>query len=568
MPDIWIRAYGGTGNLMARAFINCMMMAPLKDKDSKITIFLMDYDEAVVDGNDNSEIQNLSQFYNNLRDMKLPGIATNEIQLVTGKLNIVRQKTFGIAPGAAETYSLKSLFGNEKADILRCCLNTDQIEVPNSQGAYGDLARNSVIAKPMETNGFFNETYNGFNPAADSIVFYLGSTDGGVANTILDRDLSAFCKYIKTKGHPLDDNRKYKIYSVRTLPYKKHSTDSIDPDVKANAQRILSQMVAQSMGVVDNINGKEDYVHIGGNPNDYKLDALFVAGYNVANSAMFNDTNNYHGNPPQAHIDNQSHFSHGVELISALMMIDAINNPELGLQKGTKAIYGYNAEIDPANPNKTLTSKDLFNSEKTDIPVEPDPVNEPPIQLDLGQKIKVAVHLYAFLLQFQKDLTKISNDGVLPAGTFKKLFNSMYNVGFLMGGGTVNFPQIGRMSAKFSNYINAGRELTRFVYEIQKNTLFDKANPVIDILPQTALENLINDPGNPDFNFSLGELYIKGDDNSYNTIVTLLQRLKGVLHTVVTSNTTGDRDDDEATAILINLIYQQIYEQLSLNGAI
>ena len=355
---------------------------------------------------------------------------------------------------------------------------------------------------------------------------------------------------------------------VRTLPYKKHSTDSISPDVKANAQRILSQMVAQSMGVVDNINGKEDYVHIGGNPNDYKLDALFVAGYNVANSAMFNDTNNYHGNPPQAHIDNQSHFSHGVELISALMMIDAINNPELGLQKGTKAIYGYNAEIDPANPNKTLTSKDLFNSEKTDVPVEPDPVGKPPIQLDLGQKIKVAVHLYAFLLQFQKDLTKISNDGAFPTKTFKKLFNSMYNVGFLMGGGTVNFPQIGRMSAKFSNYINAGRELTRFVYEIQKNTLFGNANPVINILPQTALENLINDPDNPDFNFSLGELYIKGDDGSYDTIVTLLQKLGGVVLRTVVISGAGERDDDEATAILINLIYQQIYDQLSNNGAI
>lgn len=563
MPDIWIRAYGGTGNLISRAFINCMMMAPLKDSGSKITIFLMDYDDTVAGDNDNSILQDLSQYYNALKGMNIPGLAANEINIVTGKLNEVRYNTFNLTLNMPTTFSLQSLFGIQRAELLKYCLTTEQISASNDKGAFGDLARNSMIAKPMESSGAFDNTFQGFNPASDIIAFYLGSTDGGVANTILDRDLNALCQYIQTKGHPLNDKRSYKIYSVRTLPYKKHSTNDPNPDISEIAKRILNQMVAQSKGVIDNINDKPNYVYTGGSPSDYKLDGLFIAGYDVTNSARFNDTNNYNGVAPTAHIQNQSHFSHSVELISALMMIDAINNPNLGLGAGRKAVYAYNSDINPANNNGTLRAQDLFNPEKIDVPVEPDPLNNPPIQLDLGQKFKVAIHLYTFLLQFQKDLTDISNAGRINSANLNKLFKKIYNVG-LFKGQVIDFPQIGRIAAKFNNYINAGREFTKFIYEIQKNTLFDSANPVIDILPQDALEKLVENPDNPDFYFSLNSLYIMGDDNSYDEILLCLRNLSvSTLHSIVIDDIKGNLTDDEATAILINIIYQQIYEQLN-----
>ena len=565
MADIWIRAYGGTGNLMARAFVNLMILSPLKDTTAKIKIYLMDYDDAVVEGNDNSEIQKLVQFYGNLHNMKLKGMATNEIELVTGKLPLVRRETYNVA--ASHEFSLSSLFGDDKRDILRSCLSSSQISAGNQKGAYGDLARNSVIAKPMELSGKFDSTYTSFN-LASTIVFFLGSTDGGVANTILDRDLYALCNYITANGGTLSKSRGYRLYSVRSLPYKKHSTNSNDARVQADAERILKQMVAQSMGVIGNIKRKTNYVKSGNQTKDYILDALFLAGYNVPNSGAFTDTNRYAGGSVEAHTENQSHMSHGTEMVAALMMIDALNY-NLPVSNDNKAIYAYNAE-ESATSNGVLSSADLFSPIKTTFPCERTSIlKNGDIELDLGTKIRNAVHMFAFLIQFQSDLISASNEkesafkgrgSLRTIPEIETLLKRIYDKGF-MKAGVIKWDQIGTIAANFDDMMNALKELTKFVYEVQRNTVFGNTDPVINILPHEALEKLIYPAEGATYRYSKQSLWaLNGTISDYKGIVSMLSRDS----TLVNISKTGGsmRTTEDATAVLLNYVYQTLHRQL------
>lgn len=565
MADIWIRAYGGTGNLMARAFVNLMILSPLKDTAAKIKIFLMDYDDAVVEGNDNSELQNLVQFYNDLHNMKLKGMAANEIELITGKLPIVRRGTYDVSP--SHEFSLSSLFGEDKSDILRSCLTSAQIGASNQKGNYGDLARNSVIAKPMEISGKFDDTYESFN-LASTIAFFLGSTDGGVANTVLDRDLYALCNYITANGGTLGNARGYRLYSVRSLPYKKHATNSSEARVQADAERILKQMVAQSMGVIGNIKRKTNYVKSGNQTTDYILDALFLAGYNVPNSGAFSDTNRYIGDIKEAHTENQSHMSHGTEMVAALMMIDVLNY-SLPTSNGNKAIYAYNAE-ESANNKGILSSADLFSPFKTSFPCErTSTLRMDALELDIGTKIRNAIHMYAFLIQFQSDLIAASNEketafkgrgSLRTVPEIEALLKGIYDKGF-MKAGVIKWDQVGEIAANFDSLMNALKELTKFIYEVQKNTVFGNTDPVLKILPHEALEKLVVPEEGTTYRYSKQSLWaLNGTISDYKGIVSMLSKDS----TLVNISKTGGsmRTTDDATAVLLNYVYQTLHRQL------
>jgi len=388
---------------------------------------------------------------------------------------------------------------NPGRDILRSCLTSSQIGASNQKGNYGDLARNSVIAKPMEIGGKFDSTYASFN-LASTIAFFLGSTDGGVANTVLDRDLYALCNYITTNGGTLGKTRGYRLYSVRSLPYKKHTTSSSDAKVQADAERILKQMVAQSMGVIGNIKRKTNYVRSGNQTTDYILDALFLAGYNVPNSGAFSDTNRYAGGTKEAHTENQSHMSHGTEMVAALMMIDVLNY-SLPTSATEKAIYAYNAE-ESANSRGVLHSTELFSPFTTSFPCERTIILQrmDALELDIGTKIRNAIHMYAFLIQFQSDLIAASNEkesafkgrgSLRTVPEIEALLKGIYDKGF-MKAGVIKWDQVGEIAANFNSLMNALKELAKFVYEVQKNTVFGNTR-----LPRKLKLNLkINDTTN------------------------------------------------------------------------
>ena len=557
MAEIWLRAYGGTGNLIARAFVALMMTAPLVDCNHKFKIYAMDYDDEVKKDNDNDRLTRIVELYGKLHRMGIPGIAENEIELVPGLLKEVRLKTYNLEDKPTFSFKLSELFGGNRIDILESCLTRKQILAANEKGNFGDLARNSMIAKPMEVQGNFNPTYEGFSPD-NTIIFYLGSTDGGVGNTVLDRDLYAMINYISNKGFPVDHTRQYKIYSVRTLPYKKHSTTSNEPEDEEIAERILNQMVAQSRGVIDNILSKSDYVYVGGQDDKkkYLLDALFLAGYKVTSSASFDDSNDYKSpgaddGVEQAHIKCQSHKTHATEIVAALMIIDTLN---IGVSSAAtiKNIFAYNANVSPAHPNY-MDSDDLFTN--TELPFS-SPFDDDPIKLTIAQRVKRIVLVYAFLKRFKQDIQKGSRH---DDRDFKKLIKKAYNVS-IVGDGQFDDPQCEKVSALFEDFQCAIEELIRVIWEMQDTTKFGGACK-IQILPHQQLEALNQkQPGE----FSLRGIWEPNqtEDDEYFGVIDELIRNKCLKSIAYNEETHAKNSDDKVAAEWIRQIYVAIHQLL------
>lgn len=572
MSEIWLRAFGGTGGLMARAFVNLLLLSPLNDTDKEIVIQLMDYDELPPAnkeiGNDLSILNDLVTCYKALHNLHLNGLAANPIRLESGQLKGIREVAYGFNSTTAQDfdYSLLSLFGPQNATILRSCLKSLQIEAPNKDGAYGDLARNGIIAKPMEVSSAFKPTYTGFDHN-NTIVMYLGSTDGGVGNTLLDPDLNSLINFIASNAWPTDKSRDYRVYSFRTLPYKKFTPENPDPIKAANARRILEEMVPQSKGVINNLDTREDYVRTAnitaGVP--YKLDALFLAGYAVNDRSQFDDTN-APGTNSTSNPDSQTHRSHIVELVSALMMVDCLNEDICIPTEAKKLIYGYDVEAEQGSncikdnmlistyTTKFTPSVYTISDTETDTP-----------GVNLLQKITAAVFSYAFLLKLQADFKAIkSNPGnyrltkkiLGNCEPIEELVQDIYDVR-VIGGGTVDTNQLGVIADVFTTYLSAMKKLVKFIYEVQETSRFGSPNSIsVNILPHEGLKALVEPEEHTEYYFSSTNLWIpRGDNTDYERILDCLSECPNIGYITV-DNDNHDRTDDEAAKELLNAIYE------------
>lgn len=570
MSEIWLRAYGGTGGLMARAFINLLLLAPLVDADKKVVIQLMDYDEVSPSnkeiGNDLSILNDLVTCYNALHKLNLNGLAVNPIRLESGQLKGIREKAYAFTSTTAKgfNYSLLSLFGPTNSEILRSCLTVSQIEAANKDGAYGDLARNAIIAKPMEDSAAFESTYKGFDHN-NTIVMYLGSTDGGVGNTLLDPDLNSLFHYIASNAWPMDKSRDYRVYSFRTLPYKKFTPDNPDPIKAANAKRILEEMVPQSKGVICNLDTRDDYVRAANITKDvpYKLDALFISGYAVNDRSQFDDTNapetSATSNP-----DSQTHRSHIVELVSALMMVDCLNEDIAIPSDGRKLIYGYDVET----PNGGSCIKDmmLFSNYTTKFTPSVYQITESDNPgATLLHKITAAVFSYAFLIKLQRDFKSIKeNPGdyrltrrvLRNCDPIEELVQDIYDVRKL-GGGAVNTDQLGSIADVFTTYLTAMKKLVTFIYEIQETSRFGSPNSIsVDILSHEGLSSLITPEEHTEYYFSSTKLWIaRSNDSDYDTMLDLLSECPNI-GTIIVDDEGNKRSDEDAAKKMLNAIYE------------
>lgn len=570
MSEIWLRAYGGTGGLMARAFVNLLLLSPLADQDKTIVIQLMDYDELppanVSIGNNLSILSDLVTCYSALHDLGLSGLASNPIRLESGQLKGIRERAYGFSPVDAMDFdfSLSSLFGPTNSSILRSCLKSSQINDSNKNGAYGDLARNAIIAKPMEASGAFEPTYREFDHN-NTIVMYLGSTDGGVGNTLLDPDLNSLCNYIASNAWPTDKSRAYRIYSFRTIPYKKFNPNNPDPEKAANARRILDEMVPQSTGVIDNLDTRSDYVRTANITNgiSYKLDALFLAGYAVNDRSQFDDTN-APGTNDKANPDSQTHRSHVVELISALMMIDCLNGDIYIPADARKLIYGY--DVVPGPNSNMIQDQLLISSYTTDFKPEMFDVDGANPGVNLAHKISAAVFSYAFLLKLQEDFRKIrKNPGeyrltrklVGNCAPIEDLIQDIYDVR-KFGGGVVNTEQLGAIGDTMTVYLNAMKKLVKLVYDVQETSRFGSPNcHTIDILPHDGLKALLEPEEHTEYFFSSSALWIpRSTVNDYEEMLILLGECPNIDNIVTDNNTGTERSDDEAAKKLLNAVYE------------
>ncbi|WP_295218023.1 hypothetical protein [Ruminococcus sp.] len=360
---IEFKAYGGTGTLIGRCFLTLLALnagdlATDDHKDDKCVIYQLDYDDIVPVGgemNDGTYFNNIIEDYRKLHNRGLKFIAPIDIQKHPLTLKSVRATAYGIEE---DKYSLESLFCSKKhkseiKELLSSSFttnantNTEEIERSNRDGCYGDLAVNGFISERLIVDGSFQKR-KAYNDLAgnlqDAVIFYAGSTDGGTANTMIDKDILSMLYYLKDNGKEIGHSRQFRVYGLRTTPYSKFKLVGQADDLKITSD-ILRDKFEMSRGVFRNIksqNEKADnsdvehysYYNIGINQN-YWLDGLFIAG-----SSKLDIT------AQEARKDNQFHPSHLVEFALAAEAMDAIANRIPQLHEESPHLFAYNDGVD------------------------------------------------------------------------------------------------------------------------------------------------------------------------------------------------------------------------------
>lgn len=452
----YLRAYGGTGNLVARAFIAMMMIDPLIKQGEKISLSLLDLDN-FTDGADTTDMQEVINFiaaYQNLHNMGLDFTATNELDVSQENLHSIRNMAYGINTNnqnSKKQFSVEETFIHNNEDVKKIflsALTSDELTAENAQGAYGELARNAFIAVPIEKNGFNFD--NGMSNSGNRI-FYLGSTDGGTANTYIDPDVRALKdKVLYTNGNRND----VKAYAVRLLPYK-----TFDPGKDPVANRVYDQIVPQSAGVINNIlHSNQNYYKRANGSKDYYFDGLFLVGSNVNSKANLDNTNVDPNKPAK---DKQKHKSHAVELAAAMTVIDAINNDaNWTLANNQDAVYTYDLVTD-ANGQKNFFSTYSWqkNVEKYGD-----------ISIDIISNVKTFIRLYAIVkLNILHDLnieySMAEND---DKSKVKYIKNLLSNQGSLFGKeDRIKSDNISTTITILKTFCDNAKYFVKFIYDVQ-----------------------------------------------------------------------------------------------------
>lgn len=372
---IEFKAYGGTGTLIGRSFVtllalNACNVATDDCKNDVCVIYQMDYDDVSPRGNSTNDaryFRSCIENYQKLNKRGLKFLAPIRLERSNNELKSVRKRAYG----AKETeYSLKSLFcrgphNQEIYELLASAFTTDkgsmakEIERSNRDGCYGDLAVNGFISERLiATNAFAEEGI--YNDLAgylnDAIVFYAGSTDGGTANTMIDKDIRSLLHYLEDSGKSIDHGRTFRIYGLRTTPYSKFELNGDKHDIEIT-ESILRDKFEMSKGVFDNIlhqnnearnDSIEEYSYFRlDNNQKYWLDGLFVAGSETLDITS-----------KKAMKDNQFHPSHLTELALAMQAMDCIAY-RVQPQDGVPCIYGFN-DGGGGDDNKNVTLQSFF----------------------------------------------------------------------------------------------------------------------------------------------------------------------------------------------------------------
>lgn len=355
---IEFKAYGGTGELIGRSFVVLMALNTcniLQDESNECVIYRLDFDDNDPKGDINNDYKYLSDIvsdYKALYDRKLGFLAPIAIKMDNHNLKTIRSMVY---PNES-IYSLRSIYIDNTFDAVQQeqiesfltgiftsdkndAKKTKELERSNRDGNYGDLAVNSFINERIITenayaqSGIYNELQNAIASGANSIVFYAGSTDGGTANTNIDKDIQSL---LNTFANVERSN--YKLYSLRTTPYSKF--EQVENDTEDNAvdraitERILKNKFQMAKGVLERIDKQNQdpsrpnyYDFEDGAP--YWLDGLFFGCSNTLDVTAH-----------KIRKDNQFHPSHFVELGLAKEAMDAIAG-RLPAAKG-EHIYVYN----------------------------------------------------------------------------------------------------------------------------------------------------------------------------------------------------------------------------------
>ena len=354
---IEFKAYGGTGTLVGRCFLallalNACDVAKDECKNDRCVIYRLDYDDQPPVGNmpnDATYFKKCIDDYIKLHNRGLHFLAPIMVEPSTIKLGDIRDCGY---PDES-IFSLKSLFcGKDRKDEIEELLSAaftsgtpeSELELSNKYGCYGDLAVNGFISERLiDTDAFAKkgEYTDVCNNPQDAIIFYAGSTDGGTANTMIDKDIRSLLHALVKSGKSVERDRVFKLYGLRTTPYSKFELQGNPADV-AIVSSILRDKFEMSKGVLENILSQNalakndsietySYYDLNDGETKYWLDGLFLAGSETLDVTAW-----------EALKDNQFHPTHFTEFALAMQAMDAIANrlPQLG--QGVPCVYGYN----------------------------------------------------------------------------------------------------------------------------------------------------------------------------------------------------------------------------------
>ena len=354
---IEFKAYGGTGTLIGRSFLallalNACDVAREECKNDACVIYQMDYDDQPPVGampNDATYFKRCINDYKKLNARGLHFLAPIPLDLSHTTLREVRD----FAYPNEQIFSLQSLFctGKHKSEIQELLSSaftmgspTSEFELSNRYGCYGDLAVNGFISERLiDTNAFAKKgLYNDLAAQLDNaIVIYAGSTDGGTANTMIDKDIRSLLQFLSASGKVVDHTRSFRLYELRTTPYSKFELSGNEVDIEVT-KSILRDKFEMSKGVLENIvsqNALADnsnintfsYYNLNDGNTEYWLDGLFLAGSDALDLTAW-----------EAHKDNQFHPTHFTEFTLAMQAMDAIANRLPAAQNGVPSVYGFN----------------------------------------------------------------------------------------------------------------------------------------------------------------------------------------------------------------------------------
>ncbi|MBP0972814.1 MAG: hypothetical protein J5851_02800 [Oscillospiraceae bacterium] len=380
---IEFKAYGGTGSLLGRCFLALLALNACDKANAsadKCVIYQLDYDDEPPETDAHNDATYFKDVcianYIKLHNRGLNFLAPIALERSTLTLKGVREKAYP----DERIFSLNSLFctGNHQAEIAELLSssfttgsNSSEMQISNANGCYGDLAVNGFISERIiETNAFAKMgAYTDLvaNPN-DAVVFYAGSTDGGTANTMIDKDIRSLLHHLKASGVVVDHSRKFRLYGLRTTPYSKFELTGSQLDV-AITSSILRDKFEMSKGVLENIASQNDRAARSQNAGDvdsysyynlndgssntncteYWLDGLFLAGSQTLDVTAW-----------QAKKDNQFHPTHFTELALAMQAMDAIAN-RLPANDGP-CVYGYNDGGNNDGRREPVTLQSFFGN--------------------------------------------------------------------------------------------------------------------------------------------------------------------------------------------------------------
>lgn len=485
MSLIEFRAYGGTGQLIGRSFLSLMALnaanlATDEHKNDKFVYYQMDYDDAEAVGgqdNDANYVKKAINSYNKLNKRNLGFIAPIAVTLSPVTLKKVRDTAYSdLRPGPNFNYSLDSLYcrSNNSAEIkelLESAFTSDQSDVveeiqrSNKDGCYGDLAVNSCICERIIVNQAFQRSGAYADLASDinnAKVIYAGSTDGGTANTMIDKDVESLLRFLSSSGIEIGQGRTFNLYALRTTPYSKFKLEGKALDV-AITKEILQNKFSMSKGVIEYIKER--------NVNADATDVRKYAYYKKDSATPYwfdalclTSSDSLDLTCSEAHAENQFHPSHYVEFTAAKQAIDLIAGREE--QTSDERLYTYCDGASPENNERIILEKYLKDNK---VVYNAEYVR----QDDLGGD---SIELFKYIRAILHTVVAIKSRMIKD---FKEHNEDYVNAIFKKSGAIDTVAP--KVAANLEDFVNETRFLIYNLADLKRVSKMGKNDPVVDL---------------------------------------------------------------------------------------